>query len=150
MFLLVQWLVNQGILLTLHIILTYAGYRRISIAVDARHVVGRKYIERCGFLLEATLRKHLIVNNRNRDSALYVILNSDWEHVSINVKKYLGLPLVPEKHKIAEIDEPSKAAVGAKVVRKLDLEEKNAEKEESSGNEFEVVDVVDAESKKKQ
>lgn len=131
---------------------TCIGYRRISVAVDARHVVGRKFIERCGFLLEATLRKHLIVNNRNRDSALYVILNSDWEHVSIQVKKYLGLPLQPEKHKIAEIDEPAKAGVGM-LPRKLDLKEECDTKEELNGSEFEVVnegdEVVDPETKKR-
>ena len=53
-------------------------YRRVTVEVDTRHIIMCKLMTSSGFLLEATLRKHRIVNKRNRDSALYVMLNSDW------------------------------------------------------------------------
>jgi hypothetical protein len=43
----------------------------------------RKFLERCGFVLESIMRKYRIVNRRNRDIAVYVVFNSDWEQVCI-------------------------------------------------------------------
>lgn len=57
---------------------------------DSRNLIGRKFIERCGFVLEAILIKHQIFEDRNRDTALYVLLNSDWEEKAVKLKKYLG------------------------------------------------------------
>ena len=54
-------------------------YRRVTVEVDTRHTVLRQVLTDSGFMLEATLRKHRIVNKRNRDTALYVLLNSDWK-----------------------------------------------------------------------
>ena len=62
--------------------LTMSGYRRVTAELDERHVIGRKFLQRCGFELEAVLRKHRVVGNRNRNTALYVLLNSDWQESS--------------------------------------------------------------------
>jgi hypothetical protein len=81
------------------------GYRRVTFEVDTRHTIARKFIERCGFKLEGILSKHRIVANRNRDSALYALLNSDWEgDVEVAMKKLLGISLAPKTHKIVEIE----------------------------------------------
>lgn len=80
------------------------GYRRITMEIDLRNVVAKKFAERCGFRQEAVLRKHRIQRSRNRDSALYSLLNSDWEEVEAQLKKLLGLPLRPVMHKIGEIE----------------------------------------------
>ena len=50
--------------------------------LDERHVIGRKFLQRCGFELEAVLRKHRVVGNRNRNTAVYVVLNSDWQETA--------------------------------------------------------------------
>jgi RimJ/RimL family protein N-acetyltransferase len=81
------------------------GYRRIYSECDFRNVIGRKFLERCGFRLEAVMRKHRIFKSRNRDTAFYVLLNSDWEELEVKFKKYLGISLKPKMHKIAEIGE---------------------------------------------
>lgn len=86
--------------------LVFMGYRRIVAEVDTRHLIARKFFERCDFKIEGILRKHRIVNNRNRDTALYVLLNSDWPQVSMKMKKYLGIDLKPKAKKLAEIDRP--------------------------------------------
>jgi hypothetical protein len=71
----------------------------------------RKFLERCGFKLEAVLRKHRIVDSRNSDTALYVILNSEWPDTEIKLKKLLGLDLRPKMQKAFEIDKPSAVVV---------------------------------------
>lgn len=80
------------------------GYRRITAQVDERHIIARKFLERCGFQLEATLRKHRIVQNRNSNTALYVVLNSEWEDAERKLKTLLKISLAPKMHKIAEIE----------------------------------------------
>jgi hypothetical protein len=79
------------------------GYRRVSVEVDSRHVIMRKFLERCGFRLEAVLRKHKIFQKRNRDTALYVILNNEFHDVDLKLKRHIGLPLKPPTQKVAEI-----------------------------------------------
>ncbi len=79
------------------------GYRRVTIEVDTRHVIMRRLVEKCGFLLEGILRKHHIVRRRNRDTALYSSLNSDWIDTDIRLKRLLNLPLKTPGLKIADI-----------------------------------------------
>lgn len=79
------------------------GYRRVSCEVDTRNQVARKFLERCTFQLEAILRKHKVVEDRNRDTAVYVILNSDWAENEIRLKKYLGWSTKPFVEKAADI-----------------------------------------------
>jgi hypothetical protein len=54
--------------------------------------------------MEAILRKHMIINRRNRDTALYVMLNSEWKDAEVKLKIYLGISIFGVKQKIAEID----------------------------------------------
>ncbi len=51
----------------------------------------------------------MIVNRSNRDSALYVIINSEWGEggLELRLKKYVGYDTKPKMHNIAEIDSPS-------------------------------------------
>jgi len=82
------------------------GYRRITAETDERNIFTRKFLERCGFQHEATLRKHRIIQNRNSNTALYTVLNSDWLDVERKLKTFLGISLAPTQHKIAEIEKP--------------------------------------------
>ena len=54
--------------------------------------------------MEAVLRKHRIVCNRNRDTVLYSLLNSDWEDAEVKIKMHVGLSLKPVMHNAIEID----------------------------------------------
>jgi RimJ/RimL family protein N-acetyltransferase len=82
-----------------------SGYRRVSCECDYRNLIGKKFLERCGFRCESILRKHKIFMSRNRDTAMYVMLNSEWEEQEIKFKRYLGIDLKPKMHKVAEIDD---------------------------------------------
>lgn len=76
------------------------GYRRVVVEADTRHVIYRKFLERCGFRLEAVLRKHKILRKRNKDTALYVMLNSEFPEVEVAFKKLLGIPLRVKVEKV--------------------------------------------------
>jgi len=55
------------------------GYRRIQMSVDAQDSLSRKMAIRLAFTLEGTLYKDMILKDASRDSAIYGILNSDWD-----------------------------------------------------------------------
>jgi RimJ/RimL family protein N-acetyltransferase len=80
------------------------GYRRVTVEVDTRHIIMRKFLDRCGFRQEAVLRKHKIFEKRNRDTALYVILNNEFHDVDLRLRKYVGFPIKPPTKKVAEIE----------------------------------------------
>ena len=84
-----------------------ANYRRVVCEVDVRHAVMRKFIERCGFQSEAVLRKHKIISRRNRDTALYVLLNSDWTDAALVLKRHLGIETKVKGKDAAAIETPS-------------------------------------------
>jgi hypothetical protein len=87
------------------------------VELDARHLIGRKFVEQCGFMLESVLRKHRIVNRRNRDTALYVILNNEWPDAEIKLKKKIGISNKADVHKIAAIEEADKLVNEKKTIK---------------------------------
>ena len=69
---------RESLYAVLHWLFEDCHYRRVTVEIDSRHKIMRKLLASTGFLLEATLRRHKIVRGRNRDTSLYVMLNSDW------------------------------------------------------------------------
>jgi hypothetical protein len=100
------------------------------VEVDSRDNIGRKFFQRCGFLVEAILRKHKIINERNRDTALFVILNSEWDDTELKLKKYLGWPIKVKGENVFAIPEPSKVmnAIISKSVSKDIKQQKKTKK----------------------
>lgn len=54
------------------------GYRRYEWKCDALNAASRRAAERLGFVYEGTFRQHMIRKGRNRDTAWYAMLDSDW------------------------------------------------------------------------
>ena len=90
-------LAHEAVLLCLSWLFSQ-GYRRISALIDNRNIQGKRFFERCGFSLEALMLKHRVVNKRNRDTALYRLLNHDWDN-GIKLCKHLGI-----SHNLLEIN----------------------------------------------
>lgn len=55
-----------------------ANHRRLQWKTNALNVQSRKAAERFGFVYEGTFRQHQINKGRNRDTAWYSIIDSEW------------------------------------------------------------------------
>jgi RimJ/RimL family protein N-acetyltransferase len=54
------------------------GYRRFEWKCNALNAPSRRAAERFGFTYEGTFRNHLISKGRNRDTAWYAFIDSEW------------------------------------------------------------------------
>ena len=56
-----------------------AGYRRHEWKCDALNAPSRKAAARLGFTFEGIFRQHMIVKGRNRDTAWFSVIDSEWQ-----------------------------------------------------------------------
>ena len=54
------------------------GYRRLVWKCNALNAPSRRAADRLGFTHEGTLRAHMVVKDRRRDTAMYSILAEEW------------------------------------------------------------------------
>ncbi len=54
------------------------GYRRLVWKCNALNAASRRAAERLGFTYEGTLRAHMVVKGRMRDTAMYSITEAEW------------------------------------------------------------------------
>jgi RimJ/RimL family protein N-acetyltransferase len=54
------------------------GYRRYEWKCNALNAASRRAAERYGFTFEGIFRQHMIVKGKNRDTAWYSIIDSEW------------------------------------------------------------------------
>ncbi len=54
------------------------GYRRLVWKCNALNTASRRAAERLGFTYEGTLRAHMVVKGRERDTAMYSITAEEW------------------------------------------------------------------------
>jgi RimJ/RimL family protein N-acetyltransferase len=54
------------------------GYRRYEWKCNALNVASRRAAERYGFTFEGIFRQHMVVKGKNRDTAWYSIIDSEW------------------------------------------------------------------------
>jgi len=66
-----QYLMAQHVFETL-------GYRRYEWKCNALNAPSRRAALRLGFTFEGVFRQHMIVKGRNRDTAWYSMLDSEW------------------------------------------------------------------------
>lgn len=55
-----------------------AGYRRYEWKCNAQNLSSRRAAQRLGFSFEGVFRQHLIVKGRNRDTAWFSVIDSEW------------------------------------------------------------------------
>lgn len=55
-----------------------AGYRRFEWKCNALNLPSRRAAQRLGFSFEGVFRHHMVVKGRNRDSAWFSVIDSEW------------------------------------------------------------------------
>jgi RimJ/RimL family protein N-acetyltransferase len=55
-----------------------AGYRRYEWKCNALNIASRRAAQRLGFSFEGVFRNHMVVKGRNRDTAWFSVIDSEW------------------------------------------------------------------------
>jgi len=66
------------------------GYRRYEWKCDALNAPSRRAALRFGFTFEGILRQHMIAKGRNRDTAYYSMLDSEWPARKLSFERWLS------------------------------------------------------------
>ena len=66
------------------------GYRRLEWKCDSGNIPSRNAAMRLGFRYEGLFRQHMIVKGRNRDTAWYAILDSEWPGLKSGFAEWLA------------------------------------------------------------
>ena len=66
------------------------GYRRFEWKCNSENAKSRRAAQRFGFQYEGLFRQHMIVKGRNRDTAWFSIIDSEWPALKKNFEKYLS------------------------------------------------------------
>jgi len=66
------------------------GYRRVEWETNALNAKSRRAAARLGFSLEGIFRSHKIIKGRNRDTAWFSMLDSEWPMIKQSFKKWLA------------------------------------------------------------
>lgn len=65
------------------------GYRRYEWKCDSLNVRSRQAATRLGFTYEGTFRQHMVYKGRNRDSAWFSILDSEWPERRADLESWM-------------------------------------------------------------
>ncbi|OMH34075.1 hypothetical protein BGP75_13600 [Motiliproteus sp. MSK22-1] len=65
------------------------GYRRVEWKCNALNEKSRAAAQRLGFSFEGIFYQHMIIKGRNRDTAWFAMLDSDWSQVKQNIQEFL-------------------------------------------------------------
>jgi RimJ/RimL family protein N-acetyltransferase len=66
------------------------GYRRFEWKCDALNAASRSAALRYGFTFEGVFRQHMIIKGRNRDTAWFSMLDSEWPIRKANFERWLA------------------------------------------------------------
>ena len=66
------------------------GYRRYEWKCDALNAASRRAALRYGFIFEGIFRQHMIAKGRNRDTAWYAMLDSEWPARKASFERWLA------------------------------------------------------------
>lgn len=67
-----------------------AGYRRYEWKCNALNLASRKAAQRLGFSFEGVFRNHMVIKGRNRDSAWFSVIDSEWPALSEAFRVWLS------------------------------------------------------------
>ena len=65
------------------------GYRRLEWKCNNGNARSKRAAERFGFTYEGLFRQHLVIKDRNRDTAWYSIIDSEWAPIANGYERWL-------------------------------------------------------------
>jgi len=84
---------SRGATEAMYLLARYAfdelGYRRYEWKCDAQNEPSQKAARRLGFTFEGIFRQHMVVKGRNRDTAWFSILDSEWPSRKLELERWL-------------------------------------------------------------
>lgn len=66
------------------------GYRRFEWKCDALNAPSKRAAQRFGFTFEGMFRQHMVVKGRNRDTAWFAMIDSDWPRLKAGYEAWLS------------------------------------------------------------
>jgi RimJ/RimL family protein N-acetyltransferase len=66
------------------------GYRRYEWKCDALNAASRHAALRLGFTFEGIFRQHMIIKGRNRDTAWFAMVDSEWPRARAAFERWLA------------------------------------------------------------
>lgn len=81
---------TESVFLLLRHLFDDLGYRRVEWKCDAENARSRTAALRLGFQFEGHFRQHMIVKGRNRDTAWFAMLDTDWPARKANFERWLA------------------------------------------------------------
>jgi RimJ/RimL family protein N-acetyltransferase len=66
------------------------GYRRVEWKCDALNEASRRAAARFGFTYEGVFRQHMVIKDRNRDTAWFAIVDDDWPRLRTTFETWLA------------------------------------------------------------
>lgn len=80
---------SEAIFLMMRHVLEMQGCRRLEWKCNALNAGSRRAADRYGFTFEGIFRNHLIVKGRNRDTAWYSVIDTEWPALSKAFESWL-------------------------------------------------------------
>ena len=81
---------TEAVYLLAKLALGTLGYRRLEWKCNAANVRSMRAAERLGFRYEGLFRQHMVVKGRNRDTAWFSILDSEWPACNAAFERWLA------------------------------------------------------------
>lgn len=66
------------------------GYRRFEWKCNARNEPSKRAALRFGFTYEGVFRQHMVVKGRNRDTAWFAMIDSEWPSIRASFERWLA------------------------------------------------------------
>ena len=80
---------TEALFLLINYVFENLGYRRLEWKCDINNLRSKKAASRLGFKFEGVFRQHMMVKGRNRDTAWYSIIDSDWPQLKPKFESWL-------------------------------------------------------------
>jgi RimJ/RimL family protein N-acetyltransferase len=80
---------TDALFVMMHHALDELGYRRLEWKCDALNAPSRRAALRLGFIFEGIFRQHMVVKGRNRDTAWYAIIDTEWPRLRAAFQAWL-------------------------------------------------------------